>query len=190
MKKIIVLLAAAMFIAGCGNNAIEPVAIDESTDTCAVCNMQVMNSQFATEIILTNDKVLKFDDVGCMYDWMDENGTEDMAAHFVRDFDTDDWIEGEQATYVYNESVKTPMSYNIISFQEKEDAEQFVEENNGDLLTYDDLQTHEWKMNREMKDHHHGHDHEETEGDDGHNHDDTEEEIDHSENGDHDSSDQ
>ena len=32
----------------------------------------VMDNQFATEIILENGKALKFDDIGCMYKWMDD----------------------------------------------------------------------------------------------------------------------
>ena len=32
-----------------------------------------MDNQFATEIILENGKALKFDDIGCMYKWMEIN---------------------------------------------------------------------------------------------------------------------
>ncbi|UOQ84084.1 nitrous oxide reductase accessory protein NosL [Gracilibacillus salinarum] len=162
IKFLGVLLCSLFILAACGNDEVQPVDIDESTDTCVVCNMQVMNSQFATEVVMDDDKVQKFDDIGCMYEWLHENGGEGVAAQFVRDYNTKDWVEGDQATYVYNQSVKTPMSYNVISFTEKEDAEQFVEENDGELLTYDQLQDHKWEMSGDMKEHNHSHGEEET----------------------------
>ncbi len=163
--KLLGFLALAFIVlSACGNNEVEPVSIDEATDTCAICNMQVMNSQFATEVILTNDKVQKFDDIGCMYEWLGNNGSDDVAAQFVRDYHTKDWIQGDQATYVYNQHVKTPMSYNVISFASSDDAEQFIAENEGELLTYDDLQTHKWPMSKTMNmdGHSHGEDHDES----------------------------
>ncbi|MCT2536496.1 nitrous oxide reductase accessory protein NosL [Aquibacillus koreensis] len=162
------LLLSFILLAGCGNNEVEPVAIDESTDTCAICNMQVKDSAFATQVILSNEKVHVFDDIGCMYTWFDENESEEVAAQFVRDYHTKEWIEGDQATYVFNPSIQTPMSYNVVSFESAEDAEQFIAENEGNLLSYDDLQNHAWAMSMDMEEHSHGEEHAGEEGHSGH----------------------
>src|SRR5699024_8797919 len=62
----------------------EPEAIDPNTDVCEVCAMAVADDQHATQIILENNRSLKFDDLGCLYNWLDENGEEDVGAQFVR----------------------------------------------------------------------------------------------------------
>ncbi|AEH47612.1 nitrous oxide reductase accessory protein NosL [Parageobacillus thermoglucosidasius] len=137
-------------VAGCSKKEVKPVAIDEKNDKCAVCNMAVMDNQFATEIILENGKTLVFDDIGCMYKWLGEHKDEKVQARFVRDYNTKDWIEADKATYVYDKSIRTPMAYNVISFKDKKDAEDFVSKNKGTVLTYKELEDHKWERNKEM----------------------------------------
>lgn len=152
MKKTILmlLLMTIILITGCGKQSVEPVAINEHTDKCEICSMAVKDDQFATEIILENGKAIVFDDLGCMYKWLEENSEKKVDAQFVRDFHSSEWIEMEQATYVYDPWIKTPMAYNVISFENKSDAEIFISENKGTLLNYDELMEHSWERNKEM----------------------------------------
>lgn len=136
--------------------AYEPEDIDPETDVCDICAMAVADDQFATQIVLENDRALKFDDLGCLYEWLDENGTDEVGAKFVRDFNTAEWIQLEEATYVFAEEIETPMAYGVISFKNSEDAEQYVADNGfGEILEVADLDNHKW----EMMDHDHDHDH-------------------------------
>ncbi|MEH7113119.1 nitrous oxide reductase accessory protein NosL [Neobacillus niacini] len=150
LKLILFTFLLLLFITGCEKKEIKPVAINEETDKCEVCNMQVKDNQFATEIILENGKAIVFDDIGCMNKWIEENKNEKIDAAFVRDYSTSKWIEMENATYVYGKSIKTPMAYNVISFTTKDDAQNFIDENKGSLLTYKDLEKHSWDRNKEM----------------------------------------
>ncbi|MFC0296789.1 nitrous oxide reductase accessory protein NosL [Geobacillus jurassicus] len=136
-------------ITGCNQKA-EPVAIDEKNDKCDFCHMAVGNNQFATELVLKNGKVLKFDDIGCMYQWMKEHKNETVEAMFVRDYETNDWLEADQATYVYDQTIRTPMAYNVISFKDEDKAKKFVEQHGGAVLTYNELGRHTWERNKEM----------------------------------------
>ncbi len=161
MKKKLLYFAILLIVllaAGCGDKAAAPVEINEETAVCEICNMAVADSEFATQILLENGKTLLFDDIGCMYGWLEENDSATEAI-FVRDYENKNWIESNDATYVYDESVKTPMAYNVISFESKDKAEAYLESHHGTLLTHDDLHSHEWKMNKEMKEnmkHSHG----------------------------------
>src|SRR5699024_3384368 len=185
MKKfniIIIFAALTILVAACGNDdaanettdpnaedtevteetvdlAYEPDASDPDTDVCEVCAMGVADDQYATQIILENDRSLKFDDLGCLYEWVEENDEDEVGAKFVRDFNTEEWILLEDATYVFDEEIETPMAYGVISFKEKTDAEQYIEDNGfGELLTANDLADHKWEMMGH--DHDHGdHDH-------------------------------
>jgi len=137
----------------------EPEDINADSDVCEICAMAVADDQYATQIILENDRSLKFDDLGCLYEWVEENDEDEVGAKFVRDFNTEEWILLEDATYVFDEEIETPMAYGVISFKEKTDAEQYIEDNGfGELLTANDLADHKWEMMGH--DHDHGdHDH-------------------------------
>ncbi len=191
MKKklslLFVLLLAAVLVVACGNTEDEATTEDaEGTETaetedlgyepedvsendvCDVCAMAVPNDQHATQIVLTNDRSLKFDDIGCLHTWIDENGTDDIGAAFVRDYNTEEWIDIEGATFVYEETIETPMAYGVISFKDSEDAEAFIDDfGKGTIMTRDELYDHEWKMNKEMMDHgdHDDHDDHDDHGD-------------------------
>ncbi len=116
------------------------VAIDEKHDKCDICQIGVTDNQFATEIILENGKALKFDDIGCMYKWMeDRTQMKRRKRNLSEDYDSKDWISLEDATYVYDKTITTPMAYNVISFKNKKDAESFVSNYKGKVLSYKEL---------------------------------------------------
>ncbi|GFZ87058.1 lipoprotein [Compostibacillus humi] len=167
-----IVLISVLLLAACGQEeAYEAEPIDEEVDTCAVCNMMVPDNQHATQIILADGKVLKFDDIGCMANWNEENSDEEIGAEFVRDYHTEEWFETEDATFVYDQQIMTPMAYNVISFQNEEDAQSFIEEEGyGESMSKDDLENHPWERNMEMMEemkanmnHDHDHDHEDEE---------------------------
>ena len=86
---------------------IKAIAVDEKNDKCDICQIGVMDNQFATEIILENGKALKFDDIGCMYKWMENNKNEKTKEKFVRDYNSKDWVSLQDATYVYDKTITT-----------------------------------------------------------------------------------
>lgn len=152
----LLLIGVISILAACGGDKeVKPVAINEETDICAVCNMQVVDDQFATQVILENGKSLVFDDIGCMYEWVQDNSNQKIDALFVRDYNTQEWVAKDEATYIYNPDVITPMAYNVISFTKKEDAEKFAAENEGStLLTASELDQHKWDANQDMMEEH------------------------------------
>lgn len=155
MKKrvysFLLLMSVLFVLAACGDKEVQPVAINEKTDTCATCNMAVVDDQYATQLILENGKSLVFDDIGCMYEWVDEHADQKVDAQFVRDYNNQEWVLVDEATYVYNQAIKTPMAYNVISFTEKAEAEKFAANNEGStLLTASELEKHRWNTNQDM----------------------------------------
>src|SRR5690625_581130 len=137
----------------------EPKEIDPETDVCEVCGMAIADDEHATQIILENDRSLKYDDIGDMFVWIEENGEDDIGAKFVRDFHTLEWIQLEDAAFVYDEGINTPMGFGVISFKDSEEAEAYIEENGfGERLSAADLDDHEWEMDHDHGDHDHGED--------------------------------
>lgn len=153
MKKWITTLGAivgiSLMMMGCGKQEAQPAEIAEGVDKCDICHMHVPNDHNATQIVLKDGKVLKFDDIGCMHEWTEKNGTETVDVQFVRDYYTAEWMKADQAAYAYNATFKTPMSYGIYSFKDKAAAESFVQEQKKGVVT--DLKAHTWE--RSMSDH-------------------------------------
>lgn len=150
MKKMWMLITLSLLVAltaGCGGKEeFKPAAIDENVDKCDVCNMQVKDDAFAVQIILKDNKALKFDDLGDLFKWKEKNGSGQIGAEFVRDYNTKEWMLLKDATYVYDKGIRTPMAYGVISFQKKEDAEKFVSEHGaGDVMTSSELDSHKWE---------------------------------------------
>ncbi|WP_020619788.1 nitrous oxide reductase accessory protein NosL [Paenibacillus daejeonensis] len=160
-----VLLLTMVLAAACGGPSYEPHPIDEATDRCAICNMAIKDDEFATQIITKDGQSLKFDDIGCMNEWKTEYGTDTVGAEFVRDYTNSKWLKYEDAYYVYDATIQTPMAYGIVSFEQEAEAEAFMAEYGaGELMTAADLANHSWEVNREMMEmsgmegHSHSHD--------------------------------
>lgn len=157
MKRSVMLLALALAVAalavlaGCGKKEYKPVAINPGVDKCEVCQMLIQDDQNATEIILTDGKPLKFDDIGDMYVWLKKNGSGAVGAKFVRDYNSKEWVELEKATFVYDKSNKTPMAFGVYSFKNEQDADKFIKEKGvGKKMTAKDLDSHSWERDTDM----------------------------------------
>lgn len=156
---LIAIMAVALMTAACGQKQYEPVAINEETDQCAICNMAITDDAFATQIITKDGRPFKFDDLGCMYEWFAKNGTDDVGIAFVRDYDSKTWLKLEDAYYVYSESFSTPMAYGVVSFAEEASAQAFIAEHgSGSLLTAEQLADHTWESHGHAEHDGHGHD--------------------------------
>ena len=139
-------------LAGCGEREYEPYSIAEGVDICNTCNMIVPNDLHATQIILKDGHYFMFDDIGCHYNWLSSYDNERIAVQFVRDFHTEEWIVIEEATFVYDVSFRTPMSYGILSFQSLDEAKDFIGENGkGTIFSYDEFHEHHWKAQRQVE---------------------------------------
>ncbi|NUU59051.1 nitrous oxide reductase accessory protein NosL [Paenibacillus agri] len=144
-------LLMLVVLTACGAKKYEALPINEDVDVCAVCNMQVKDDAFATQLTTKDGKNYKFDDVGCMNQWKKENGTDKIGMDFVRDYNDKSWIQFSKASYVYDAALRTPMAYGVISFKDRASAEAFVKEQGvGTVLSADDLASHEWKQSAAM----------------------------------------
>lgn len=159
MTVLCMVFVLSFIVAACGEPQYEPHPINEETDRCAICNMAIKDDQFATQIITKDSQPIKFDDIGCMYEWIAQNGTDTIGVAFVRDYNSKVWIKLEEATFVYDASIQTPMAYGVLSFESEESAKQFIDEHGaGTLMNAQQLADHTWESNMEHS-HDHSHDH-------------------------------
>lgn len=108
---------------------------DENT-VCVFCNMKVYPKEhelgkFTAKSATENGDVLFFDDIGCLFNY--ERDHNEAAKKYVRDYNTLEWIELQNATVV-KADIKTPMNYGYAFFAKKEDGDKFVSEQPGAMI--------------------------------------------------------
>lgn len=110
--------------AGCGKTAVKPVDIF-SEDMCSFCRMTVSDQSFASEIITGKGDALKFDDIGCMEEYWQTSKDVEVAATFVKDYETKSWIPMEKSTIVVT-CIATPMGSGKIAFADSAKAVEYL----------------------------------------------------------------
>lgn len=135
----VALVSVFLLSAACQTTKFEPVSLAPE-DMCSYCRMAISEKQFAAEVIDGDSRAFKFDDIGCMVDFVEGKKNEvPIAAYFVMDFDKREWIKGEDAYYVRAPEVLTPMSGGVIAFSTQSQAQQAVDKYQGTLLRWRDI---------------------------------------------------
>jgi copper chaperone NosL len=126
-------------LANCQKRGIAPVAL-EPEDMCSYCRMAISEKQYAAEVIDSDGQAFKFDDMGCMVNFIEgKKNRAPIVAYFVMDFDKREWIKGEDAFYVRTHEVKTPMNGGLVAFRTQSEAQQAVDKYQGKLLRWKDI---------------------------------------------------
>lgn len=114
------------FLASCSTQP-EPLKI--GTDTCHLCKMGIADERFGGEVVTKKGKIFKFDDIGCMVNFLKAGGIaeKDIAQTVVLNYEKkDDFINTEKAIFVNADAVKSPMGFNIAAFSSADAASKIV----------------------------------------------------------------
>ena len=145
LKWLLSTVIAVLFLTGCGDKEYNPKEISAETDVCEVCNMTIAHMDYAGQIVFKNNDHLVFDDLGCLMEYIIDNGEGDIGAAYIKDESTNEWINVKDAVYIYDANYWTPMNYGVLAFAKQENADAYMDENGqGKQLTYKELFTFEW----------------------------------------------
>ncbi|QED46781.1 nitrous oxide reductase accessory protein NosL [Cytobacillus dafuensis] len=149
MRKILVYFIGIIILSGCaGTQSFEPVEINPEIDVCEICNMSIAHENYATEIISSEGDVFKFDDIGCMVEFLEKDKSlakDKVAKQFVRDSETGEWLELKDAFHAFHPEFWTPMANGIVTFKDQERAESYMkEQGKGELYNYERFLKHQW----------------------------------------------
>lgn len=144
-KGLITVLMAMFILVGCSEKEYKPKPISVETDVCEVCKMSITHADFAGQIVFKNNDHMVFDDLGCLMEYIVDNGEDDIGAAFIVEETSGKWINVKDAVYLYNQDFWTPMSYGVLAFDTEEGAIAYMEENGeGELLQFEDLYSFNW----------------------------------------------
>lgn len=133
----VVLICSLFLIANCQKHAIAPVALAPE-DTCGYCRMAISETQYAAELIDGDGQASKFDDIGCMANFLKKNKAKPVA-YFVMDFNERQWIKAEDAFYLRSSELSTPMNGGLIAFKTEAKALEAVAKFHGQLLGFKEI---------------------------------------------------
>ena len=140
MSRIIFLaLLVLMLLGACQSQAdlSQPPEILYGEDVCTKCSMIISEPRFAAAYYTTQGDARRFDDIGGMLIHHLEH-QEDVAQFWVHDFDTEEWVEAEQAIYVISDQLHTPMGFGVIAFSEQDRAQRLASKSNTMVMSFDD----------------------------------------------------
>lgn len=104
---------------------------------CEMCNMKVYTKDhemgvFSAQAIKADGSNAFYDDIGCLLNA--EFAHEEVNEKFVRDYNTLNWFNVEQA-YIVKTELKSPMNWGYIFFKYEDDANEYISKNEGASLT-------------------------------------------------------
>ncbi|MCO5182617.1 MAG: nitrous oxide reductase accessory protein NosL [Anaerolineae bacterium] len=120
----LVILALAIGLAACKQAIDTSVApeIIAGQDVCDRCGMLISEEKFAAAYWTTDGEPRRFDDIGGMFAHYHEVG-EDVDTFWVHDYLTGEWIRAEDASYVLDPSLTTPMGFGVAACAEEAQAQ-------------------------------------------------------------------
>jgi copper chaperone NosL len=130
------LLLGALWLAACGKPKFEPVEI-AAEDMCAYCKMAISERQYAAEFLNRDGDVFKFDDIGCLANFVAEQKVGDsIAVFYLVDFDSKQWLKAEEASLVASPNFHTPMGGSMVAFKDRSRAAAAVNTTQGRSISF------------------------------------------------------
>ncbi len=107
------------------SQVVEPIKI--GVDNCNFCQMTIMKNTNGSEIITNKGKIYKFDDHGCMRDFIADKkvSVNDISKIYFNEYESGILMESTLITLVKNEAFRTPMNWNIIAVK-NENANKYL----------------------------------------------------------------
>ena len=104
----------------------QPPEIQYGLDLCDACGMTIDDPRFASATLLKNGEYRKFDDIGDMIVYHMDRPDQQVAAWFVHDHNSEEWLRAEDSFYVVSTEIESPMGHGIFAFETQETAEKFA----------------------------------------------------------------
>jgi nitrous oxide reductase accessory protein NosL len=115
--------------------------------SCGVCGMYPAKFvKWQSQVIFTDNKMVPFDGCKDMFKYVldmakyDKHHTaKDIAAVWVKDYNTGNWLDGTAVSYLVGSSEMGPMGKELIPFGDPTAALAFKKEKSGMIMNYDDV---------------------------------------------------
>lgn len=135
MKAVLVLMIG---LTGCSQ---EPAEIHFGSDECVHCKMIITDQRFASQMVTTKGKSMKFDSIECMAAFVNRNQEQSEEAKlWVSDFNKPgQWIPLEMAVIIKSEVIKSPMGESLLALSGNKEVDAHLESYPGKKLRWNQI---------------------------------------------------
>ena len=129
-------------LAACGGevDTSQPPEIIYGQDVCNECNMIISEEKHAAAFWTAEGEARRFDDVGEMLVYMSDNPDVQIATTWVHDINSVEWLAAEEAWFVMNSGVTTPMGTGIVALSSEEEARALAfDQEMAVVMTFDEI---------------------------------------------------
>jgi copper chaperone NosL len=137
----LLLLSFALLLSACASSAAAepaPPTIHYGEDVCEFCGMIISDERYAAGYITADGQQHIFDDIGDMFQAQPANNQE-VIAFFAHNYENNQWIRAEKATFVQSKGLRTPMASGLAAFESAEKAQAFAAEVQGEVMTFSEV---------------------------------------------------
>lgn len=135
MRRLLPAMVIGLVAAACGSGAESPPDLSLGRDVCDRCGMIISEARFAAAYWVGDENWL-FDDIGGMLVFADMAGDIDRMSAWVHDYDSEEWINAEDAFYVMESSIQTPMDFGVAAFADRSRADSFAAEHSTSAVSW------------------------------------------------------
>lgn len=111
-------------------------------DECYVCKMGMADFRFGGEVITKKGKIYKFDDAGCMINFLKSGNLEEkeIAQRVMMNYEKpNEFINIKDTWFLVSPQLKSPMNSNAAGFTDKAAAEKIKESKPGEIIRWNEL---------------------------------------------------
>ncbi|MCU0650109.1 MAG: nitrous oxide reductase accessory protein NosL [Gemmatimonadaceae bacterium] len=117
-----------------------PRAVVEGEDLCAECHMGIADLRFAAQARTSTGKVLLFDSIECLADYLAANDSTAAASLHVTDYRAPGtWLPAASALFVLDGRIASPMGRSLAAFAANASPAALVAEHGGRVVTWDEV---------------------------------------------------
>lgn len=144
-RATVALLLLAVLMSACapGQATIAPPEIRYGEDVCVECKMIISDPRFAAaytyEVSPGRFENVLFDDIGDMLIHADKHPEQTVAAWWVHDYDSKEWLDAGKAFYVFSNMLQTPMAQGTAAFADEAAAQRLAAELSGEVFGWNGL---------------------------------------------------
>lgn len=141
VANIVAIPAALTLLAAlwaCGKSELKPAEI-ATDELCARCRSVIAEKQYAGQFITKDGFVRKFDDISCMVQHAERVKRSSVAAFYAMDYASQQWVKGEDASFVRSDKFKTPQNGGILAFKDRNQAQALSTQYQAEILTLNDI---------------------------------------------------
>lgn len=119
-----------------------PPTLRLGRDQCSECGMIINEDRCSCASRISTPKgtdVALFDDIGCLLEHERQNPETQVLHRFVHDHATKEWVNADQAAFLWAEAIRTPMGSGIVAFSTRDGATVAAKEHPGEIYDFSGL---------------------------------------------------